>query len=689
MAKKLVIVESPSKAKTIKKFLGRTYKVIASNGHLRDLPKSSLGVDLENDFEPKYITIRGKGKILAKIKREVKKADKVYLATDPDREGEAISWHLKNVLDKFSDDIERITFNEITKKAVKNSIKDARGIDMGLVDAQQARRILDRLVGYKISPLLWKKIRRGLSAGRVQSVTLKLIVEKEREIENFVPKEYWTLKLKLTNGKEEFESDFYGKNGKKLKIKNEKQLNKILEEMKKEDIIVDMIKKGSRIRKPKAPFKTSTLQRAAFSNLGFSTKKTMVLAQKLYEGKKLGKKSAEGLITYMRTDSLRISDEARKKAEDYIKEEIGEKYLAKRKKAKNKKNAQDAHEAIRPTQIDKSPKDIKKYLGKDEYRLYKLIWERFIASQMKNAKFETNLIKIKIGNYEFRTTGSILKFEGFIKVYSYVNIKDQEVPKLKENEKLTKKEEEKEQHFTKPPARYTEASLVKELEKNGVGRPSTYSSIIGTLIGRRYVLKEEKRLVPTEIGEIVNDLLVEYFEKILQVDFTANIENLLDKVENNEKDWKEILREFYPTFKEALKTAEEEIEEIEIEDEVTDIDCEKCGEKMVIKHGRYGKFLACSGFPECKNTKSIYEEIEAPCPKCGDKVYIKRSRKGRKYYGCENNPKCDFMSWNKPIDEKCPDCGHVLVEKGRKNVKIVCGAKDCNFKKTDKKENKK
>ncbi|WP_058485146.1 type I DNA topoisomerase [Defluviitalea phaphyphila] len=687
MAKYLVIVESPAKAKTIKKFLGRSFKVEASMGHVRDLPKSQLGVDIEKDFEPKYITIRGKGELLKKLRKEAKAVDKVYLATDPDREGEAISWHLYHALGLEEEKTSRITFNEITKNTVKNSIKEARKINMNLVDAQQARRVLDRIVGYKISPLLWRKVRKGLSAGRVQSVALRLICDREEEIRNFIPEEYWTIEANfMTSENKNFSAKFYGLKDKKIIIHSKEEVDDILKEIKDKKYIVEEVKKGERIKNPVEPFTTSTLQQEASKYLGFSTQKTMRIAQQLYEGIDLKDEGTVGLITYIRTDSVRISKEAQEQCREYIENVFGEKYINSKKSLyKSKENAQDAHEAIRPSYVNKNPKEIKDSLSKDQYKLYELIWRRFVASQMAPAKYDTFSIKVSAGKYFFTTSGSSLKFDGFLSVYNREEEKETKVGfDIKENEELKLINLKEKQHFTQPPARYTEASLVKTLEENGVGRPSTYAPTITTILARGYVVKENKAICPTELGEIVNDILKKYFEKIVDVDFTAHMEEQLDEVENGDVPWKKIIREFYPDFEETLKIAEKEIGNINLE-EVTDIICENCGRNMVVKYGRYGKFLACPGFPECKNTKPLYEEAGVNCPVCGGKVIIRKTKKGKKYYSCENSPKCNFMSWDKPTGEKCPECGSFLVEKGKKQVNIFCSNKECSYKRTSKK----
>ena len=681
MAKNLVIVESPAKAKTIKKFLGSNYKVEASMGHVRDLPKSQLGVDIENDFEPKYITIRGKGELLKHLRKEVKKANKVFLATDPDREGEAISWHLLFSLNLKDKKFYRITFNEITKNAVKNSIKQAREINMDLVDAQQARRILDRIVGYKISPLLWKKIKKGLSAGRVQSTALKLICDREVEINNFIPEEYWSLesKLKDEKSKDEFTATFYGKN-KKLRITSKEQVDEILDYIKDKDYVVNDVKESVRQKKPLLPFITSTLQQEAAKKLNFTTAKTMRFAQQLYEGVDIKGKGTIGLITYLRTDSTRISDDADQSVKEYIKSSFGEEYVNNVKISSNKKsNVQDAHEAIRPTYIDIHPDDIKGLLSRDQFRLYKLIYNRFVASRMKPAKYATKSIKINVGEYRFNASGSVLVFDGFLKVY---NISDetednQKIGNINKDSVLSLVDLSHKQHFTQPSPRYTEASLVKTLEENGVGRPSTYAPTISTIQKRGYVSKEKKNIFPTELGEIVNDIMEKYFENIVNVKFTAALEKELDEVETGNIQWKEVLRKFYPDFGNTIEYAEEKIGKIEIKDEVSDVLCEKCGRNMVIKIGRYGKFLACPGFPECRNAKPLYEKVEdVNCPNCDGEIFIKKTKKGRRYYGCENNPECDFMTWNKPTKETCPKCGTIMVEKGKY---LKCNNEECNY----------
>ncbi|NLP36009.1 MAG: type I DNA topoisomerase [Clostridiales bacterium] len=677
MPRYLVIVESPAKAKTIKKFLGRNYEVVASNGHVRDLPKSQLGIDIENDFEPKYITIRGKGELLAKLRKEVKKADKIYLATDPDREGEAISWHLYHSLKIDDKPTSRITFNEITKNAVKSSIKQARDIDMDLVDAQQARRILDRLVGYLISPLLWEKIKRGLSAGRVQSVALRIICDREEEINSFVPEEYWNLEavFKLDGKKKPLTAKL---GGSKKVIRNEAEMNEILAKLENADFIVDEIKKSERIRKSPLPFTTSTLQQEAAKALNFSTKKTMQLAQQLYEGVEVKGHGTVGLITYLRTDSIRISDDADRAVKEYINNSYGDDFVAKdENKGRSGKKVQDAHEAIRPTYVEYTPAMVKESLGRDQYRLYQLIWKRFVASRMQPAKYETTSLRIKANDYRFVTSTSNLVFEGFMKVYIPEEEKEETgvaFENLNVGDKLNLSELNKSQHFTQPPPHYNEASLVKTLEELGIGRPSTYAPTISTIISRRYVAKENKNLYVTELGEAVNNVMKAAFSSIVDVNFTANLESLLDCVEDGTVNWKTVIRNFYPDLKEAIDHAQVELEKIEIADEVTDEICEQCGRNMVIKYGPHGKFLACPGFPECRNTKPYLEKIGVACPVCEDDVVIRKTKKGRRYYGCINNPECEFMTWQKPSNTRCEQCGGVMVERGKK---LVCEDKNC------------
>lgn len=682
--KYLVIVESPAKAATIGKFLGNNYKIEASMGHVRDMPKSQMGIDFEHDFEPKYITIRGKGELLGKLRKDAKAADKVYLATDPDREGEAISWHLLHALNLGEEKpISRITFNEITKTAVKKSITEARDIDMDLVDAQQARRVLDRVVGYTISDLLWKKVKKGLSGGRVQSVALRLICDREGEIREFIPEEYWTLgaKLKDADGKV-FEAKFYGKGETKTELANEAETNEVLDGLKGKDFAVTDVKTGSRQKKPVAPFTTSTMQQEASKHLNMATQKTMMIAQQLYEGVNVKGEGTVGLVSYIRTDSFRISDEAYEAAVAFIKETYGDAFVnPERIVYKSKGKTQDAHEAIRPTNVSRTPESIKDSLSKDQYRLYKLIWERFVASQMSPAVYDTLSVKLAAGDYTFRASGSRLRFSGFLEAYSKGEEEDEKViPKLTQGDILQAEQLLPEQHFTQPPARYTDASLIKTLEEIGVGRPSTYAPTLTTIQARHYVTKEAKNLFPTELGEMVDEIMKTYFPDIVDIDFTANMEKRLDDVEMGKEEWKQIIRDFYPDFKKSVENAAEKLEKIEIKDEETDIVCEKCGRNMVIKYGRYGKFLACPGFPECQNAKPYFEEAGVNCPECGGKVLIKKTKRGRIYYGCEHNGDgCDFMSWNKPTGEKCPECGAFLEEKGRKNPKIVCSNEKCGY----------
>lgn len=682
MHKYLVIVESPAKVKTIKKFLGSNYEVMASQGHIRDLPKSQMGVDVEHDFEPKYITIRGKGDILAALKKEAKKADKIYLATDPDREGEAISWHLAKALKLEDKDIYRITFNEITKNAVKASLKEPRKLNMNLVDAQQSRRILDRIVGYEISPVLWAKVKRGLSAGRVQSVALRIICDREDEINSFIPEEYWTLeaKLNVSGEKKPVIARFYGDESGKIDIKNEAEMNKILSDLKKCTYKVESVKLGEKIKKAPLPFTTSTLQQEAAKQLNFSTQKTMRLAQQLYEGVDIAGKGTIGIITYLRTDSTRVADEAVTMAADYIKDNYGEKYLSTAKiGGKDAKKIQDAHEAIRPTDIALSPVVVKESLSRDQFRLYQLIWKRFTASQMSGAVYETTSVKIAAGKYRFNVSASKIVFDGFMSVYKG---EDEEkdgntlVKSINTDSVLSLDNLESSQHFTQPPAHFTEASLVKQLEELGIGRPSTYAPTITTIIARHYIAKENKNLYVTELGEAVNDIMKKAFPTIVDVNFTANMEALLDGVAEGEVKWKEVIRNFYPDLEEAVKAAEKELENVKIEDEVSDVVCELCGRNMVIKYGPHGKFLGCPGFPECRNTKPYYEKIGVACPKCGKEIVLKKTKKGRRYFGCENNPDCDFMSWQKPVARKCPQCGGYMVEKGSKTV---CADENCGY----------
>lgn len=689
MAKNLVIVESPSKATTIKKFLGSSYEVVASNGHVRDLPKSQLGIDIENDFEPKYITIRGKGELLAKLRKEVKKADKIYLATDPDREGEAISWHLYNALKLEDKKASRITFNEITKNAVKQSIKHARDIDMNLVNAQQARRVLDRMVGYLISPVLWVKVKRGLSAGRVQSVALRIIADREEEINSFIPKEYWTLSADFIVGgeKKPLKADFYGTINKKMDIESEEQVNDIINELKKSEFSISDIKTSKRTKKSPLPFTTSTLQQEAAKNLNFSTQKTMRIAQSLYEGIAIKGKGTIGLITYLRTDSTRISDEAKKSAAEFIEENYGSDYLiGDDEKKKNNKKIQDAHEAIRPTYVDLTPAQIKDSLSRDQFRLYQLIWKRFVASRMAAAQYETTSVKIDSDKYRFTTSSSKVVFSGYLTVYQTEEDKIDKKSFSKNLQKgivLKSEEFDKKQHFTQPPAHFTEASLVKTLEELGIGRPSTYAPTISTIINRHYVAKEQKNLYITELGEVVNNIMKKSFTSIVDVNFTAYMEGLLDKVEDGSVKWKTVVENFYPDLNEAVEIAQKELEQIKIEDEVTDVICEECGRNMVVKYGPHGKFLACPGFPECRNTKPYLEKTGIPCPKCNAEIVIRKTKKGRRYYGCENYPECDFMSWQRPSKEKCPECGGAMLEKGSK---LVCMDEKCGYVKSKSKE---
>lgn len=682
MAKYLVIVESPAKAKTIKKFLGSNYEVIASNGHVRDLPKSQMGIDIENDFEPKYITIRGKGEILAQLRKEVKKADKVYLATDPDREGEAISYHLSKALNLDEKKYKRITFNEITKNAVKNSIKEARDIDMALVDAQQARRVLDRLVGYEISPLLWAKIKRGLSAGRVQSVALKLICDREKEINAFIPKEYWTLSAMLVpeKAKKSIEFKYMGNGSEKEEISSRQELDTIMETIGTQPFQISSIKDSERHKKAPLPFTTSTLQQEASSKLNFATSKTMRIAQQLYEGVDIKGKGSIGLISYLRTDSTRISDEAAAAAKAYISKHFGDDYIAATQRTeKPGKKIQDAHEAIRPTDITLSPAAIKDQLSRDQFRLYQLIYNRFLASQMAEAVYSIKTVKAEAAGYRFQTSVSRVAFAGFTTVYNVDEEKSNSVAgvrDLKEGDVLKLENFDEKQHFTQPPARYTEALLVRTLEELGIGRPSTYAPTISTILNRRYITKENRKLYVTELGEAVNQIMEQAFPVIIDVNFTANLESLLDKIGEGSIEWKVVVRNFYPDLDAAVKKAEAELQSIKIEDEVTDEICDVCGRHMVVKYGPHGKFLACPGFPECKCTKPFFEKTGVPCPKCGGDIVIKKTRKGRRYYGCINAPECEFMSWAKPSKEACPVCGSYMVEKGNK---LLCSDENCGY----------
>ena len=683
MAKYLVIVESPAKVKTIKKFLGKNYEVVASNGHVRDLPKSQMGIDVEHDYEPKYITIRGKGDILAKLRKEVKKADKVYLATDPDREGEAISWHLSQALKLDGKNVRRISFNEITQNAVKASLKQPRDIDMNLVNAQQTRRILDRIVGYKISPLLWAKVKRGLSAGRVQSVALRIICDREDEINAFIPEEYWTLdaKLKADGEKKPLTAKFHGDENGKLAITCREEADRIMDEIRGERFEVLEVKKGERVKKAPLPFTTSTLQQEASKTLNFPISKTMRMAQQLYEGVDVKGQGTVGLITYLRTDSVRISDEADADARAYIAQNYGEEFVATQTVTqKGGAKIQDAHEAIRPSDIARTPAVVKESLSRDQFRLYQLIWKRFAASRMASAIYETTNVKIGAGKYRFGVAASKVSFEGFMSVYtSEDDEKDTNNVLLKgidEDTKLTLDTFDEKQHFTQPPAHYTEASLVKTLEELGIGRPSTYSPTITTLLGRRYIVKEAKNLYVTELGEVVNQIMKESFPSIVDEHFTANMESLLDSIGEGAVNWKTVVRNFYPDLEAAVEVAEKELQKVKIEDEVTDVVCDQCGRNMVVKYGPHGKFLACPGFPECRNTKPYLEIIGVPCPKCGKDVVLRKTKKGRKYFGCENNPECDFMSWSRPVAEKCPKCGGYMVVKGNK---IACADAGCGY----------
>lgn len=680
MAKYLVIVESPAKVKTIKKFLGSNYEVAASNGHVRDLPKSQLGIDVEHDYEPKYITIRGKGDILAHLRKEVKKAEKIYLATDPDREGEAISWHLYHALKLENKKTYRITFNEITKNAVKESLKNAREINMDLVDAQQARRCLDRMVGYRISPLLWAKVKRGLSAGRVQSVALRIICDREEEIDAFIPEEYWTLtaSFAIKGEKKPLVAKYYGEGDKKAVISSKEELETVKASLEGVSYQVKEVKKGERIKKAPLPFTTSTLQQEASKVLNFSTQKTMRLAQQLYEGVEIKGEGTIGLITYLRTDSARVSEEAERMAKEYIEEVYGEAYAGEGTNKKAGQKIQDAHEAIRPTRISLTPSALKAELPRDLFRLYQLIWKRFTASRMQPAKYHTVSIKIAGGSHIFTVAASQLYFDGFMSVYTQEEEQEAEEERLSvdldKDTLLTHTGFEEKQHFTQPPAHFTEASLVHALEELGIGRPSTYAPTITTILGRRYVIKENKNLYVTELGEVVNKMMKEAFPTIVDVNFTANLEALLDGVEEGDINWKTVVSNFYPDLDEAVKAAEKELSEVEIADEESDEECENCGRRMVIKYGPHGKFLACPGFPDCRNTKPYFEKIGVACPKCGKDIVIKKTKKGRRYYGCIGNPECDFMVWQKPSNVRCEKCGSVMLEKGNK---LVCSNEQC------------
>lgn len=682
--KNLVIVESPSKAKTIGKFLGSRYKVIASVGHVRDLPKSKLGVDIENDFDPQYISIRGKGDVIKGLKKEAKNAAKVYLATDPDREGEAISWHLAFLLGIDQEQPCRIVFNEITKKAVQAAIKNPRPIDRKLVDAQQARRVLDRLVGYQISPLLWRKVRRGLSAGRVQSAALKIICDRENEIKAFVPQEYWTITAELKKGKK-FAAKLTTYNGKKLTVENKEQAEEIESILKSGRYIVQKVDEKERQRKPYAPFTTSSLQQEASTKLGFYTKKTMLIAQQLYEGIEIKGHGTVGLVSYIRTDSVRISEEARAAAKEYITEKLGPEYYKSNLYSNKKKDVQDAHEAIRPSYIELEPDEIKDSLSKDQYNLYKLIWSRFMASQMAPARFMGVSAVIENSGYGFRATGSKLLFEGYLKVYSPGKDDDSDklLPHLETGEALELAALLSEQNFTQPPARFSEASLVKDLEEKDIGRPSTYAPIIATIIERRYVTREKKTLVPTDLGFIVTQMMEDYFKEIVDTGFTADMEDKLDEVEVKDVDWKDIIRDYYGTLAKELEIADKEIEKVEFEVELTGETCEKCGKPMAIKHGRFGEFAACTGYPECKNTKPIVKSTNVKCPKCGKDIVARKSKTGRLFYGCSGYPDCQQSYWNKPIDRTCPKCGSLLVEKKTKTVKYACSNSECDYKEAE------
>lgn len=688
MGQKLVIVESPAKAKTIGKYLGKNYLVEASMGHVRDLPKSQLGVDIDNNYTPKYITIRGKGELLEKIKKEAKKCDEVYLATDPDREGEAISWHLLNALKMDETKKCRIEFHEITKNAIKNAIKEPRKINIDLVNAQQARRVLDRLVGYEISPILWKKVKWGLSAGRVQSVALKMISDREREIEKFIPKEYWTIECNLhkEKNKSSFVVKLSSKGNKKIEINNNDESKSIIEEIEKGQFVVKNVKRSQKTKNPLPPFTTSTLQQDAYKKINFSTKRTMSIAQQLYEGVDVKGYGTIGLITYMRTDSVRISKEAQEAAGKFLTEKYGENYIPKvPREFKGKKNAQDAHEAIRPTNVEITPEAAKNSLTDEQYKLYSLVWKRFMASQMSSCILNVTSVEIVNGEYIFKASGSSVDFDGFMKVYEYSTDEEKEginLPQLEVGETLVKKSIEGKQHFTQPPARFSEASLVKTLEENGIGRPSTYAPIISTLLERKYIEREKKTLKTTELGFIVNDIMSDYFKPIVDMEFTAEMENKLDSVEDGKADWTSIVDEFFSPLKVLIDKAEKEVAKVTIEDKVTDVICEKCGRNMVIKHGRFGDFLACPGYPDCKNTKPIVEEVDAKCPKCGGNILVKRSKKGRKFYGCSGYPNCNFVSWFEPVKDKCPECGTYMVKKYNKTKGnyLECTNENCKNK---------
>ncbi|MEE1351770.1 MAG: type I DNA topoisomerase [Clostridia bacterium] len=689
----LLIVESPAKAGTIQKYLGKNYKVIASMGHVIDLPKSSLGVDVDNGFEPKYITIRGKGELLSSLKKEAKKADEVLLATDPDREGEAISWHLANALGIDPKSKCRVTFNEITKTAVKEAIKNPREIDMNLVDAQQARRILDRIVGYKISPILWEKVKRGLSAGRVQSVATRLICDREEEILNFIPEEYHTIDvtLKKANAAKEFTARYFGENGKETKLSTNDDAREILDDIKNAEFKVDWVKESVKKRNPQPPFTTSTMQQDASRKLSYQASRTMQIAQTLYEGVNLGGKlGTVGLITYMRTDSLRISDDALNEAQAYLKAEYGAENVH-RRQYKSKKNAQDAHEAIRPTSIRICPIDIKDKLTNDQYKLYKLIWERFAASQMESAMYNVTSVQIDAKGHTFRASGSQITFKGYMSVYVESTDEKEEksklLPNLSDGETLKYINSESKQHFTQPPARFSDATLIRELEENGIGRPSTYAPTISTIVSRGYVQRVKKQLIPTELGNVTTDIMKQNFEDIVDVEFTANMEQELDDIEAGDTTHTKVLEDFYPSFEKTLETAHENIAKVEIKDKVSDVLCDKCGRNMVYKVSKFGKFLACPGYPECKNTMAIRVGTGVACPKCGGEILAKQSKKGRTYYGCEKWPKCDFMAWDKPLkSEKCPECGGILMKKNGRGAKVYCYNENCNYERKSKKK---
>lgn len=679
--KTLVIVESPSKAKTIGKYLGSSYKVVASVGHVRDLPKSKLGIDIENDFEPQYIAIRGKGDLIKELKKEAKQAGKTYLATDPDREGEAISWHLAFLLGIDPQTPCRIVFHEITKDAIKNAVKHPRPIDLKLVDAQQARRVLDRLVGYQISPLLWRKIRRGLSAGRVQSAALKIICDREKQIQDFVPKEYWNIGAVFQKEKK-FAARLAEYKGKKLVVENGQQAENVIADLKAGEFTVESITKKERSRKPFAPFTTSSLQQDASTKLGFTTKKSMMVAQQLYEGVEVKGHGTVGLVTYIRTDSVRISDEAKAAARSYIQENFGQNYIGNNVFSNKKKDIQDAHEAIRPSNISMDPESIKDSLTKDQYNLYRLIWTRFLASQMAAAVFDSMQVGIRNGDYLLKASGSKLLFDGFQKVYNpnMDEDKDSFLPPLEEGENLKAQKITSEQKFTEPPSRFTEASLVKDLEEKNIGRPSTYAPIIATLLERKYVLRQKKTLLPTDLGFLVIDMMEEYFKEIVDTGFTAEMEDKLDDVEVKDLDWKDIIRDFYGTLEKELKVADEAIEKVQIEEQITDEVCELCGKPMAIKSGRFGEFLACTGYPECKNTKAIVQTIDVKCPDCGGDIVVKRGKSGKVFYGCSNYPDCKKAFWYKPTNQKCPQCGSLLLERKTKSSQLACSNDQCGYK---------